>query len=231
MLLNRVVRERTTGRRYNLAMPDIQAILFDFGKVLSLSPDPEAWSRLRELTGSTEEALQESYWRFRDDYDAGAFTGDVYWQQVAGRSLPEDTLRALKETDVALWTQMNQPMLDWVDALHRTGFRTGILSNMPDAMAEGICARFDWIENFDHAIWSHALKLRKPQAPIYQAAIDGLGVAPEHILFIDDKEENTAAAIAAGMQAIVYLDHDSFVQEMHQRGYGALLNPSAKSLS
>ncbi len=207
-------------------MSEIQAILFDFGKVLSLSPDPAAWLRLRELTGLTEQALHHGYWQYRDDYDEGMTTGDLYWQQVAGRALPGDTLNALKDTDVALWTEMNQPMLDWVDALHRAGFRTGILSNMPDAMAEGICARFDWIENFDHAVWSHALKMRKPQPPIYQAAIKGLGVKPEGILFIDDKEENTAAAIAAGMQAIIYSDHDSFVREMNARGLGALLDPA-----
>ena len=212
-------------------MSDIQAILFDFGKVLSLSPDPTAWSRLRELSGLSEDELQHGYWRYRDDYDAGALTGDVYWQRVAGRELSEQTSRALKETDVALWTQMNEPVLDWVGALHRAGFRTGILSNMPDAMAEGICARFDWIENFDHAVWSHALKLRKPQPEIYLAAIEGLGVPAETILFIDDKQENTEAAIAAGMQAIVYSDHDSFVQEMNTRGFGALLHPAETAAS
>lgn len=217
------------GRGYNSGMSDIQVILFDFGKVLSLSPDPAAWSRLRELTGLSEQALHDGYWQFRDDYDSGAFTGDVYWEQVAGRTLLRETLRALKETDVALWTQMNEPMLEWVDALHRAGVRTGILSNMPDAMAEGICARFKWIENFDHAVWSHALKLRKPQPEIYAAAIGGLGVAAEHILFIDDKEENVAAAIAAGMQAIVYRDHVSFVREMNTRGFTPLLHPPAKS--
>lgn len=212
-------------------MSDIQAILFDFGKVLSLSPDPGAWSRLGELTGLSEQALDEAYWKYRDDYDAGLLTGDVYWEKVAGQVLSEATSQALKETDVALWTQMNQPMLDWVDALHRAGFRTGILSNMPDAMAEGICARFDWIENFDHAVWSHALKLRKPQPEIYAAAIAGLGVKAGQILFIDDKEENTAAAIDAGMQAIVYVNHDSFVHEMNARGFGALLQPATEGHS
>src|SRR5579875_2706724 len=118
-------------------MSNIQAVLFDFGKVLTLSPDPVAWARFRELTGLSEEALHEGYWRYRDDYDAGVYTGSEYWELVAGRVLPEETRQALKETDVMLWTQMNAPMLEWVSALHAAGFRTGILSNMPDAMAEG----------------------------------------------------------------------------------------------
>ena len=121
---------------------------------------------------------------------------------------------------------MNAPMLAWVAELHAAGFRTGILSNMPDSMAEGICSRFPWIENFHHTVWSHALKLRKPQPEIYAAAIKGLGVPARNILFIDDKEENTAAAEAAGMQAIIYLDHGKFVAEVKARGYGALLPSS-----
>ena len=210
-------------------MSSIQAILFDFGKVLTLPPNPDAWFRLGELAGLSEQALDEGYWRDRDDYDEGLLTGDEYWQRVAGSPLSPDVLRDLKATDVALWTDMNPPMLDWVNALHAAGFRTGILSNMPDAMAEGICARFDWMRNFDHTVWSHALKMRKPQPGIYAAAVAGLGVPAETILFIDDKAENTQAAEAAGLQAIRYDDHEQFVREMHRRGLGYLLQPSTQT--
>ena len=206
-------------------MPEIQAVLFDFGQVLSLPPDPAVWERLRSLTGLSEERLDAGYWAGRDDYDSGHLTGDAYWKGIAGDDLPAETLAALKIADVDLWTRMNAPMMDWVGRLHAAGFRTGILSNMPDAMAEGICARFDWIENFDHAVWSHALKLRKPQPEIYAAAVAGLGVAAEHILFLDDKTENIAAAEAAGMHGIVYADHARFEREMVERGWGDLLTP------
>ncbi len=207
-------------------MPGIQAVVFDFGKVLSLPPNPQAWVQLQHLSGLSNDELQERYWALRDDYDAGALTGDEYWRRIAGRSVSIDTLRALKDSDVALWTDMNVPMLRWVDALHHAGIRTGILSNMPDAMAEGICARFEWISRFHHTIWSYALKLRKPQPEIYAATIEGLGVPANSILFIDDKVENTRAAETAGMQAILYDGHDSFVREMNSRGYGALLQPA-----
>ncbi|MGI4852763.1 MAG: HAD family hydrolase [Janthinobacterium lividum] len=207
-------------------MPNVEAILFDFGKVLSLPPRPEAWAQMQQIAGITEAQLEDRYWRSRDDYDEGLLTGDQYWRAIAGDGVTTDALAALKAADVDLWTDMNQPMLAWVGQLHAAGFRTGILSNMPDAMAEGICERFDWIENFDHAVWSHALKLRKPQPAIYAAAIEGLGVAADRILFLDDKEENIAAAHDAGMQAILYSDHDSFAEEMNIRGLADLLNPS-----
>jgi putative hydrolase of the HAD superfamily len=206
-------------------MTAIHAVLFDFGKVLSKNPDPKAWSRLRELTGLSEDELHHRYWLDRDDYDAGLLTGDEYWSRITPQPPTPDLLAALKATDLALWTDMNIPMLDWVSQLHKSGFRTGILSNMPDAMADGICARFDWIENFDHTVWSHEHKMRKPQPAIYALAAAGLTTPPEHILFIDDKEENTRAAEAFGMQAIVYCDHAIFEQTMRDRGWGHLLQP------
>ncbi len=207
-------------------MASIHAVLIDFGKVLSKSPNPTAWARLRDLTGLTEDELHNRYWHTRDDYDAGLLTGDQYWSAITAGSSSPETLAALKAADVDLWTDMNMPMLRWVEQLHAAGFRTGILSNMPDAMADGICARFDWIENFDHAVWSYAHKMRKPQPAIYALAAEGLSTAPEHILFIDDKEENIRAAEAFGMNAILYSDHASFEQAMRERGWSALLQPS-----
>jgi len=212
-------------------MPPVHAVLFDFGKVLSLPPDPEVWQQMIHLSGLSERQLEDGYWKFRDDYDAGLLTGDMYWRSIVGNSGSPEQLQQLKAADVALWTQMNKPMLDWVGALHRNGFRTGILSNMPDAMAEGICAQFDWIANFDHTVWSYALKLRKPQPEIYQAAVEGLKTPAENILFLDDKPENIQAAEAAGIQGILYSDHDSFEREMRMRGFGHLLeigNSAAK---
>lgn len=206
-----------------MRMPPVHAVLFDFGKVLSLPPDPNVWQQMIQVSGLSEQQLEDGYWKFRDDYDAGLLAGDEYWRHIVGEAASQQQLNDLKAADVALWTQMNQPMLDWVAALHRHGFRTGILSNMPDAMAEGICAQFDWITNFDHAVWSHALKLRKPQPEIYRAAIEGLNTPAENILFLDDKPENIQAAEEAGIQGILYDDHDRFEREMHARGLGHLL--------
>jgi HAD superfamily hydrolase (TIGR01509 family) len=44
--------------------------------------------------------------------------------------------------------------------------------------------------------------LRKPEPAIYQRALDILGRSAERILFIDDRAENVAGALAAGIEAI-----------------------------
>ena len=46
--------------------------------------------------------------------------------------------------------------------------------------------------------------LRKPDPRIYQQMIDGLGVTPNAVSFVDDREKNVAAAQAAGINAVLF---------------------------
>ncbi len=211
----------------------ITAVLFDFGMVLSGPPSPPVWQAMQHASGLSHDALHHAYWSLRDDYDRGALTGDAYWNAIAAlaaTTFDPVTRTRLIALDVDLWTDMNEPMVAWVRELHRAGIRTGILSNMPDSMAEGICAKFAWIGDFHHTVWSHALLLRKPDPAIYAAAIAGLGVPAAQILFLDDREDNIAAARTAGLQTLLYSSHDAFVLEMNARGFGHLLYPAPAAL-
>ena len=205
----------------------VGAVLFDYGQVLSGPPDPAAWAGMRALTGLGEDALHGGYWAFRHEYDRGTLTGAEYWRAVAahaGAEFDVAQVAGLIELDTELWTQLNLPMVDWASRLQAAGVRTGILSNIGDAIAEGICGRFGWLAGFDHCTWSHALKLAKPEAAIYHATAQALGTPVERILFIDDREENIAAAEAVGMQAVRYTDQAAFDTEMRGRGLGWLLD-------
>jgi putative hydrolase of the HAD superfamily len=213
-------------------VPTINAVLFDFGMVLTTPPDPASWERLKAVFSADEASFHKAYWKHRDDYDRGTLKSHSYWLEVANdlhKPLGPEALRELIAADIALWTQPNQVMIDWAANLQRAGIKTGILSNMPDAMEVGIRDTFAWIENFDHHTWSHRLLLAKPEAAIYRHAAEGLALPPAEILFIDDREENIEAAVAVGMQAIQYTNHDTFVQEMNERGFGPLLNPVGKN--
>jgi putative hydrolase of the HAD superfamily len=208
-------------------MHEIQAVLFDYGMVLSGPPAPSAWARMLAITGLDEAALHREYWALRHDYDRGTLSGVAYWHKAgsnAGITLTDGQVTDLIVADLDLWGQINQPMLDWAQRLQRAGIRTGILSNIGDEMASGYVARFDWLAEFHHAVWSHALKMAKPEPAIYRHAAEGLETPPAHILFVDDREENIRAAIDSGMQAIQYSSHDAFLTEMNTRGLKWLLD-------
>jgi putative hydrolase of the HAD superfamily len=217
----------TSAAPAHSAAQRIDAVLFDYGQVLSLPPDPAAWARIRTITGLDEDRLHAAYWEFRHDYDRAALTGPAYWHAVANRTgiiLDDTQMTALLAADVDLWLRLNWPMVEWAASLQHAGIRTGILSNIGDSIAEGVVARLPWLSAFYICIWSHALFMAKPEPPIFLETAEALGTSPPNILFIDDREENIAAAKALGMQTIHYTTHAAFEREMRDRSLDALLD-------
>jgi len=172
-----------------------------------------------------EERFKAAYWAPRHEYDRGTHTGTEYWLTAGrhvGMEFDAGQVAALIAADTALWTQVNQPMVDWARRLQAAGTRTGILSNLGDAMTEGVVGKMAWLDGFDHRVFSHTLKLAKPEVAIYRHAAEGLRTAPDRILFIDDRADNCEGGRAAGMQVIQYGEHEEFVWEMERRGLGDL---------
>jgi putative hydrolase of the HAD superfamily len=206
-------------------MSSINAVLFDYGLVLTGPPDPAAWERLKRTVQADEATFHTAYWKHRHDYDRGTLNSEAYWRQVAadlGKLLDERQLAELVDADTALWTQPNQPMIDWAAALQRAGIKTGILSNIGDAMETGVMARCAWLGDFTHRTFSHRLKIAKPESAIYLHAAEGLAVSPAEVLFIDDRAENIAAAREAGMHAVQYTDHAAFLRALRDGGFHSL---------
>ena len=170
---------------------------------------------MQAILNTTHAELEVPYWRHRHDYDLGVLSGIDFWRTVGEQlrhSPSDDELRKLLQADVELWTQPNQPMINWALALQRIGVTTGILSNMGDAMETGILERWSWLAGFKHQTFSHRLRIAKPDERIYHHALNGTGHAPEATLFIDDRIENVEAARKLGLHAIQYTNHDSFIR-------------------
>jgi putative hydrolase of the HAD superfamily len=78
----------------------------------------------------------------------------------------------------------------------------GALNNEARETNEYRFTHFGLREFFQVALSSCYLGLRKPEPAMYRRALDILGRPAERILFIDDRAENVAGAITAGMKAI-----------------------------
>jgi putative hydrolase of the HAD superfamily len=68
------------------------------------------------------------------------------------------------------------------------------------------------------ALSSCYLGLRKPDLAIYKRALDILGRPAGRILFIDDREENIAGALRAGMKGIRFAGEESLRSELARLG-------------
>jgi epoxide hydrolase-like predicted phosphatase len=92
-----------------------------------------------------------------------------------------------------------------VRRVRRAGIRTALLSNSWG----GDYPRDGWDELFDVVVISDEVGMRKPEARIYALTLDLMGLGPGDCVFVDDIEENVAAAVASGF---VGIHHSSYAQ-------------------
>ena len=201
---------------------DLQAVIFDYGEVLSGPPDPQAHRNMLSIAGLGEEAFEKSYWTHRLDYDADILNGQTYWQTIAresGVTFSPQQILDLMEQDARMWMNLNPAMLAWLPRIKQAGFRLGVLSNMPAGVLSFMLPRFPWLAQFDHLTWSCDLGLVKPDPAIYLHTVRKLGVAPDQALFIDNLEKNTVGAEEVGLHAAVFENVEQLQKDLERRGF------------
>jgi putative hydrolase of the HAD superfamily len=185
----------------------IKTVFFDFGKVISKPPSEENWNKLLELSGISEDIFTDRYTAVRGSYDRGTMKKEDFWSYIVNgqpNGISKSLVGALAAADNRCWSDVDQDVLDWAESIRSAGFKTGILSNMPDAYAVHIKETMPWFYDFSYHVLSCELQSIKPEREIYEAAVNACGDDPPEILFFDDTEENVEAAKEVGITAYHY---------------------------
>ena len=117
----------------------LRAVILDYGMVLSAPADPDAHHELIQTLGAPAEDFEREYWAYRHAYDSGEFDGAGYWHrcaQGAGVAVTDEQIRKLIAIDIRMWSILNPTMFDWAVTIGKSGFKTGILSNIPFEIAD-----------------------------------------------------------------------------------------------
>jgi putative hydrolase of the HAD superfamily len=195
---------------------DLQAVIFDYGNVLSLAQPESAIQEMAAKVCLDIDEFVKHYWALRAGYDAGIISGPEYWKEFAARggcTMNEDIAREMIDMDNRSWARENKAMTDFAHAVRKAGFRTAILSNMPPDFRDYLPVGVQWLPTFDHSTLSCELQVTKPDAAIYEHCIRGLRVMPDCALFIDDRDSNIEAAQALGLQTILFRDTEQALEE------------------
>jgi putative hydrolase of the HAD superfamily len=193
----------------------VRAVVFDFGGVLCFHPPDERFDPIAREFGISTPDLQRLFWAHRIPYDAGLLDSRAYWRKIAelaGRAFDESRLPAIIRHEVELWNDFDERVLSWAAHLQARGFRTAILSNLPQPLGEELRATPGFLDPFDHLTFSYELGVVKPQPEIYRHSIEGLGVNPSEVLFLDDRPDNVEGARATGMHSEVFSTWEAFLE-------------------
>lgn len=183
------------------------AIIFDYGRVLSCSPSREELLELAEIAGVSESSFFELYSNTRDHYDRGHADYRQHWQrfaEVAEVEIPPEAVERIAAVEAEIWTRINPGALDLAREVKSGGLKTAILSNMPFDLLAILRRKFDWLDEFDVLTWSCELGVIKPDEEIYRACLGALGCEPARSLFFDDRPRNVEGAQKVGMDAHVF---------------------------
>ena len=194
--------------------PDVKAVIWDFGGVVTSSPF-DAFARYEAERGFPANTIRRinatdpdgnAWARFeRAEIDAAAFDR-LFAEEAArlGHDVPSADVLALLSGDI------RPAMVAAIDAIRIAGLSTGCITNnvpaghgtgmAPDAEKAAAIAAI--MTRFDHVIESSKAGIRKPDRRIYVMMCDALGVAPRECVYLDDLGINCKPAAALGMRAI-----------------------------
>jgi putative hydrolase of the HAD superfamily len=188
-------------------MHTLKAVVFDYGKVLSLPPTAQQWQVLSTRFEKPLQEFQQIYWGHREELDRGTLDNVAYWKAVGADCaavVSDAEAEKLIEHDNTQWTNENPEMLALARDLRAAGYRTAILSNMERRMLAAMRLKLNWLDEFDVQMYSCEVGAVKPEAAIYLECCRKLDCAPHEALFLDDKKVNTEGAKRVGMQSYIY---------------------------
>jgi putative hydrolase of the HAD superfamily len=181
----------------------ISAVCFDLGKVL-LHFDWKLFldSIAKKSPLSPEEITQ----RLMKDpnlirYELGEMTSAKFFANQKKLLEYKGTAKELRAAFADIFTPMTEHIA--LAAMLAPHYPLAIISNTNDAHIAHAEATYSFFSLFRARIYSHQVKLAKPDPAIYRAALDALGgIDPLEALFIDDLEANVLGASKIGWQTI-----------------------------
>ncbi len=96
------------------------------------------------------------------------------------------------------------------------GVRTAVLSNSLGRQPYDPYAGFDLHGTFDAVVLSADHGVRKPEPAAFRLVLERLGVSAEDCLFVDDSEENLAAARRFGLTPLLGLDEEVVARQLRE---------------
>ena len=99
---------------------------------------------------------------------------------------------------------MNPESLEVVHALRKSGVPAYLATNQHEYRARYMSEVFGYANIFDGEFYSCRLGTRKPEPDYFHAILKSLSYPPESLLFIDDRDQNVAAAQSVGIKGVEY---------------------------
>jgi putative hydrolase of the HAD superfamily len=195
----------------------IEAVIFDVGGVLEVTPPTGWWGRWLVKLGVGSEELDARLDPIFYAGSVGAMTLPEVERAIAAALGLDDASTTRFMDD--LWTEylgtLNEPLAEYFASL-RPRYRTGILSNSFVGAREREQELYGFEDICDVIVYSHEEGLLKPDPRLYLTACDRLKVEPKRCVLVDDVHACVEGARVVGMHAITFTDNHPAIRDLEQ---------------
>ena len=198
-------------------LPDIHAIIFDWGGVLEPLPGDAhvaGWERRLALEpGALTQVLWGKTWR---QLSVGATSKDDYVARIAEQlGFPDAEAGHHFIEEFYTGDRFYPQVASAVRAL-QSHYQLALLTNASAGQAGQAREQhgFDIHAEFDVYVNSALVGMRKPDPAIFYLALEQLGVAPQQAIFLDDMVYNVDAARELGIHTVQFVDPETSLVEL-----------------
>jgi len=179
----------------------INTIIFDFGDIF-INLDKEAPLNLFKKLGLTE--WNEELNQLNLLFEKGQISEDNFLLGIK-KHVPNASIEEILFAWNSVLLDFPLRRLEFLQKLTKK-YRLFLLSNTDAIHIEtferenGVSFSRDFYQCFEKVYFSFEMGMRKPDAEIFNYIIKKHELSPKRTLFIDDKKENTDAALSLGIQ-------------------------------
>jgi len=208
-------------------MPEIEAIVSDFGGVLT-TPLLTSFMAVQDEIGIEPEQLGRALQAVtKEDGE-----NPLYMMERGEISEPDFLARLSDGLEPLLGhrphlhrfreiyfeaLEPNEAMIDLMRELKASGLRMAMLTNNVREWEPLWRSMLPVDEIFETVVDSAFVSCRKPEARIYELTLSRLGLPAAACLFVDDIELNCEGAREAGMSAVHFRDDEQAIAEIRSR--------------
>lgn len=194
----------------------IEAVLFDYGGVLTELPGP-GMRALAESAGADPVEFASFLLGTYDD-DGGdsplhrVERGEMTLRELDDWGRSEGLRRGWSLSlaglvEVVAQLPVRPKMVGYVSELRERGFQTALVTNNAREFSDVWRYKLPTDDLFDLVVVSCDVGVRKPDPTIYELALERVGsVPPERAVFVDDMEVNLSGARSVGMHTVLVDD-------------------------
>lgn len=192
----------------------IRAVFFDLGGVIVRTEYQAPRQQLADRLGLDYDVLNGLVFDSESSNRAalGEISSEEHWFSVVQKlKRPVSEWRAI-ENEFFAGDIIDRTLVEYLRSL-RGNYKTGLISNNWSDLREYIVReKFD--DAFDHIIVSAEVGVAKPEAKIYQIALERAGVSPNEAVFVDDFYVNIEGCEKVGMKGIHFKDAQSALEQL-----------------